>query len=323
MAFIVKDDLRVLGYAAATLGLRAVPRSLRFRWSSRLANAIGALWYRLDRPGAVLTRHNLQSVMGDRLSGDEVNEIARRTFQNIVLGKIVNDMLNSLPLEDLSQFLAIEGAEHLDAALAQGRGVVLLGSHFGIHGYASIMLLQHLGYPVTAVIGEEINPKDSWVHRRIAGPIRNRTKEYCSVVDPDGTPQREMTDALRQNRVLVIYGDVLDQDLKRLSAPLVVPVPFLGHSLPLKTGPFRLARWLKAPIVPFFVVPRPRGRAVLVEPSLKMSDDYSIEGLRADVAAYVGRFESYLLRHPALWAHWRRQRNSLPELMQLQSEQVS
>jgi predicted LPLAT superfamily acyltransferase len=117
-----------------------------------------------------------------------------------------------------------------------------------------------------------------------------------------------MAECLQQNRVLLILGDVLEEDLRflQIPPPHVLPAPLLGRSVPLRTGPFRLARWLGTPVVPFFAAPRPRGGFELVaEEPLSLHPQPSVAGLRADLAAFTARFEPYLIRHPETWLHWR------------------
>jgi lauroyl/myristoyl acyltransferase len=305
MALVTKHDVPFLGFLAATLGLRLLPTSLRFRSCEAISKRLGSVWYQLDHADAALTRRNLQSVLGSWLSASQVDATARALFQNIVFSKLVNDMLPALTVQDLKQFLYLEGEEHLKQALALGHGVVLLGVHFGLHSYIPLMLLKHLGYPVAAVLGQEIRPDDSWVYRHVIHPVRRRARLRLHVIEPTGMPQRELANILRQNQVLMILGDVLDQDVLRLSSPHVLPVPLLERLVLLKTGPFRLARWLGAPIVPFFVVSRPDGFAVVIESPLTLNDERSVHGLASDLTAFTARFESYLLGYPALWAHWR------------------
>jgi len=305
MTIITKRDLPFLGFAAATLSLRVLPKGLRCRWLEAFGNRLGTLWYRLDRSDAALTRRNLQAVLGAQLSAAQIEATAQAQFQTVAYSKLLFDLLPDLSSAEVQQILHIEGQEHLKAALDLGRGVVLLRTHSNIQGYPETMLLQHLGYPAVAVLAEEIEPGASWVHRRIVHPLRRRVWHSLTVIALDGTPQRALADYLRQNHVLLIMGDALEADMRDLQPPQVLPVSLLGHSVPLKTGPFRMARWFKSPIVPAFVVPRPGGYTLVIEPPLELSDDNSMQGLATDLATFVARFEPYLLRYPALWAHWR------------------
>lgn len=263
------------------------------------------LWYRLDRKDAALTRQNLTHVLGNRLSTPQIGRTARHVFHYVALNKLIHAMLPELTLQDLNRLLSIQGAEHLENALARDQGVVLLGTHFGFPGYLPLIFLERMGYPVAGILGEEIEPDASWAYRNLVNPIRRRARHQLRLIEPIGTPQRQMASWLQQNQILLILGDVLDEEVLRLPPPHVLPAPLLGHKLLLKTGPFRLARWLKTPLVLFFIVPKENAFSLIIEPPLPMSDDNSRAGLMADLAGFTARFEPYLLRHPAMWAHWR------------------
>ncbi len=316
MSLITRDDLPFLGYAAATLSLRVIPRPWRLAWSGALANRLGALWYRLDRPSAELTHKNLRTILGVRLPEERLKATALAHFRNIALHKIINDMLRYLTREELTRFVSLEGEEHLRQAQAAGRGVILLGAHFGAHGYIPLMVLKRQGYEITPVIGEEATRHNSWVYWHIVNPIRRVTWNEFPIINPVGMPQRQMADCLRKGGILAIWPDFIDQneDLFRLPPPHVLPVPLLGHTIRFKTGTFRLARWLGAPMLPFFFSPRPGGFIMRIEPPLPSNSEKSTEGLLADLAAYTARLEPYLLRNPELWWQWRQK--ILLDLMQ-------
>jgi lauroyl/myristoyl acyltransferase len=252
----------------------------------------------------MFVRKNLQSLLGHRLpaSGVEVDVMTRAYFQNFVLGMLINDLLPALTLSDMRQFLSLEGEEHLRTALSLGRGVVLLGAHFGLHAYTAMMFIQRLGYPIAAVTREGLEDgTNSWFDRRVVTPIRYRIHDHMHTITRTGMPQRAMADCLRQNHILLIMGDALDEEALRPSPPNVLPAPLLDHSIPLNTGPFRLARWLNTPVVPFFTVPRARGFALVIQPSLQLSQNNSTAGLLAALAAFTARLELCILRDPALW----------------------
>ena len=302
MAIVTKRDAMLLGFLTAAVGTRALPRTMRLQCIKSFADWLGALWYRLDRPHALFVRRNLQSLLGQRLPASGVDGEARAYFQNIALGMLTNDILPTLTLSDMRQFLSLEGAEHLETALSLGRGVVLLGAHFGLHGYTALMFIQRLGYPIAAVTREGLEHEaDSWFDRHVVTPIRYRVHDHIRTIARTGMPQRAMVDCLRENHILLIMGDALDEEALRPSPPNVLPAPLLDHFIPLNTGPFRLARWLNTPVLPFFMVPRPQGFALVIQPPLEVSQGNSTTGLQAGLAAFTARLERYILRDPALW----------------------
>jgi KDO2-lipid IV(A) lauroyltransferase len=315
MTIISKKDFPFLAYSAVTLSSRAVPLSIRLRWCKTTAKIVGSLWYRIDRLRSTTARQNIQSVLGKHLSPTQVESIAKTHFQSIAFHKIFNDLLPELNIDEFRQFLDIEGEEHLRRALAQKRGVILLGAHYGLHGYIPLGLLKLLGYQFSAVIGAEVTSEDSWAYRHIVNPIRSRNWDRFHVIDPNGSPQREMVECLQQNHILAIWGEFLHTDFIHLPPPQVVRVPLLGHTVALKTGPFRMARWLNSPVLPNFILPRPGGRfALKIEAPMQLSDDQSTQGLVADLSAFINLLEPHILRNPALWMFWRHE--ALLDLME-------
>jgi KDO2-lipid IV(A) lauroyltransferase len=317
-AFIEKRDLPFLGFAAAALALRLVRKSSRFRCCHMVSRPLGAIWHWFDRPSAVLVRRNMEAILGPELSAGEVNALAREHFQNVALGFLVNDILPSVKLNEYRQFLQIEGVEHLNKALARGRGVILLGAHFGLHFYPPLAMLGLMGYPITAISKEEVRLSDSWVYHKFLFPFRRRSHAHMDLIHLTGLAQRQLADALKKNRVVLIMGDFLEKQMLEMSEPQVTQAPLLGHSLLLKTGTFRLARWLGSEVITLFVVPRGRGHTMVIGPPLELSRSNTAGGLKADLAAFSARFESYLSRYPALWGNWRTLR--LLDLMQPDKE---
>ncbi|MCO5183847.1 MAG: lysophospholipid acyltransferase family protein [Anaerolineae bacterium] len=309
MTWITKGDLPFLAYSAATVATRAVPLSYRRRWTIPVADRLGGLWRLADRSAAALGRRNMQAIMGDRLNSAEIDTALREHFNVIVLGKLLNDMLPDLTLEQLEQFLRLEGREHLDAALAKDQGVLLLGAHYGLHGYVPLTLYQRLGLPFNTVVGAEF-PIDSWVYNRFVHPVRSRNWHELPVIDnTHGNPQRAMLRCLQAKKSLLIWPDLFNDDLFELSSPQVLRMPLLGHTLPFRTGTFQLAQWTQVPTLPFFILPRADGGFVMrVEPPLTIVQEKSIDGLYTNVLGYVQRLERHIAAHPGLWWQWRQPR---------------
>jgi lauroyl/myristoyl acyltransferase len=122
-----------------------------------------------------------------------------------------------------------------------------------------------------------------------------------------------MVECLQNKQTMIILPDYLDGELFHLPPPHALPVPFLGRTLPFRTGAFRLAQWLDVPTIPFFVVPDGEKFVLKLSPPLTLSQDKSIEGLRANVAAYATLLEAHIRQYPGLWWQWRQER--LLELM--------
>ena len=119
-----------LGGAAYRLSakvLRAVPPGLRHA----AARPGGAAWFWLSTRQRRAALENYAAVLGRERSDPEVARIARRAFQNY--GRMLTDFLliGSLSPEELRQRMSIDGLDHVDAALARGRGAIMAVPHMG------------------------------------------------------------------------------------------------------------------------------------------------------------------------------------------------
>lgn len=300
MALIARRDLMWVGFFAASCACRILPRAMRLKAAGPLGRGLGTLWRRFDRSRASQARSNLELLLGP--GSPDLDHHLRTFFRTMAHGLLVLEIVPTLPLAHLLRFLSVEGGEHLEAALAQGRGVVLIGAHFGLHGYAATMFLQRLGYEIAVVTAEGIaRPDASAFYRQIMLPVRYRFHRGIRVIMRTGMPQRSLVTWLRGNRILMIMGDAVDEEVQHLRPPNIIPAPLLRFSLPLSTGPFRLARWVGASVVPFFMVPNERGFTVQIQPPLALSELEGPAAWRADLASFTARLEPYLSRYPSLW----------------------
>lgn len=226
-----------------------------------------------------------------------VPALTRREHRRILraaLGNTARTSLEFLALVDgaltapaLGADLRAQGLEHLDQALAQGRGVIAVSTHLG-HFAIPPLWLAARGYPVSIIMREA---------KHVPTGLYARAMERlgCQGIAADDVRvvARETLRALRAGRVVFLY---LDQGVKRAGAG----VEFLGKHLPMPEGPAIFARRSGAPIVP--VLLDPQARAVRIEPPLDLAahDDAAAQAL-ADLAAREVR------AHPRHW-QWRHRR---------------
>src|SRR5258708_9425786 len=113
-------------YAGARI-LRAFPPAVRHA----VATPGGAAWYWLSPGQRRAALDNYAAALGRHPTDPEVAQVARRAFQNY--GRMLMDFLliGSLTPEDLVKRTSMDGREHLDAALARGRGVIMAVPHMG------------------------------------------------------------------------------------------------------------------------------------------------------------------------------------------------
>ena len=272
-------------------------RVLPLPWMYRLARLHGtAVWLLRSQQRRAVARNLAPFAAGDA----ELRKMTRRFFQlrqSRVLMLLL--FLEMSPSERQAQ-LEIEGLEHLDHALARGRGAILLGSHLNSLGvFMSIMVLRQRGYAVELAL-----PSDAEVFptTRVGQLLRRKSARPSLNEELGGFfvqfNVRPIVKRLAQNVVVAQTGD-------GWHSTAFTTVPFLGRMLPFTTGMMSVARSTGAMVVPFNVVGAPPElRCAMSEPLDVPRGDDAAADLGAAVATYAARLEHDLLQNVACWEHW-------------------
>lgn len=230
-----------------------------------------------------------------------------RTIVGRVLGQKLESRLQVLRggrRHGWEPVVTLEGREHIDAALARGRGAVLWIHRFRpfVHFLALHAAGLHAcrpsetshGYFATSRLGRR------WLNSiQIAfeAPYSERI-----VVERHGLGHlRVVQQRLRENRLVGLYAD----DLGRTRN---VDVPFLGGRLRLATRALSLGVECGAPVLPVFPLADGRHRyRVIVEPALPIDTTLPRPAaVELAIRQHAVRLESYVLRHPDQWEDWER-----------------
>lgn len=183
-----------------------------------------------------------------------------------------------------------DGVEYVHAALAEGRGVLLVGAHFTPLDITGRLL--HQAFPVNAIYRADTNPV---IDRVMAG---SRRRHLAGAVERGD--MRAMVRVLRRGGVLWYPPD---QDYGRRHS---VFAPFFGVQAATITMTARLARLSGAAVIPAYGVARADGRGycLRIHPPLEgfpSGDD------EADARRLNALLEAEVRRHPAqyYWVHRR------------------
>lgn len=177
---------------------------------------------------------------------EEREELIRQTFRH--LGTSLGELLwmPRLDRDELARTTEWRGLEHLDRAVAAGRGVVLFTGHCGNWEWmaAAIALA---GYEMN-VIAREID--DSRVNEII---VASRARFGVATIGRGGdTAARDILRTLRTGKIL---GVLIDQSIRAE----VVPCEFFGKPAPTPVGPARLAIRAEAMAIAGFIQRRADG----------------------------------------------------------------
>jgi KDO2-lipid IV(A) lauroyltransferase len=287
------------GLLAASLGLWLV---FPLAWLlAHLPAAIGLvagrrlgdlLWLVLSGRRAVAL-DNLRRSFGAERSAAEIRQLARRSFQNVGMNLVEGCCYFLRPTQVMLSRVRVEGCEHLQAAAAHGRGVLILTAHFGNW---ELLAAAHglTGLPLSIVT----RPLDYPLLDDLAARFRRRSGAELIV---KRQAVREVLTALRRQRMV---GILLDQNATRAEG---VFVPFFGSRASTSKGLALLALRTGAPVVPIFLRREPDGRHCM---DVGAAVPPPVDG---QIATYTSAFnrvlEATIRRTPEqwLWMHdrWR------------------
>jgi len=213
-------------------------RTLRRRLVGRpdeVIEATGRRWGRiLQRVGrrTGVADRNLAMVFPE-WSAEDRARVIREVYEHF--GTVSADFLAyaERPLPELEQKITVVGREHLEAALAEARGVLLATGHLG-HWERMAAWLSRSGYPLNVVI----RSADTGGVDRIINDLRRASG---TTIIPRGEATRPILDALKANQIVGILSDQNDSSAF---------VPFFGHPAGTNLGLGVIHERTRAPILP-------------------------------------------------------------------------
>jgi Kdo2-lipid IVA lauroyltransferase/acyltransferase len=269
----------------------------------RLACWRGDWTFRYRREKRSLVVRNMRSVLGDELGREEAERQAREFFRMLSC-EVIDVMRLRGRARSLSRLVEIRGREHLDAALAGGKGAILCSAHFGSCGSA-FSLLHASGFPVTAVGRWEWNQPGTppglqrfWDIVKGRRLLRHRQRPNIEPSPGRFRVAAQVIAALRANEVVTILSDAapLEADLARS-----VEVPFLGRKARLLPGVVSIARLADAPVLMFFM----HRLADYQHQVLEILPPVTMQGETEDAfGRCVAIMDAAIRANPAHWVYW-------------------
>jgi len=204
--------------------------------------------------------------------------------------------------EQVAALCPITGVEHLERALAAGRGAVLVTAHCGNWELLNARL-GVAGVPMTIAVRGLFDP-------RLDALVTALRERFGSEVVPRGpSAGRRLAHALVRNRV---DGLLIDQDIRDIPG---VFVPFLDRPAWTPSGAATLALRAGCPTVPAFVHRRADGTHLAeVHPPLPSPTGGSTEEQVVTLtAASTAAIERQVRAHPEQWVWMHRRWRTRPE----------
>lgn len=214
------------------VGLAWCVAHLPLTWIQKLGNQTGRLLYKFANSRRVITETNIRRCFAE-LNDTQVTELVQQIFQSISVGSLELMVPWLAPRRDLSARFKLVGVEHLQAAHAEGRGVILVGAHYASMDVIS-QPLSELGF-IDVMYRFNKNPVWEWLQ------VRGRKRYFDGVIEREDT--RQTLRRLKQGRVIWYAAD---QDYGRKHS---VFAPFFGIQAATIVATQRFARLNNSPVL--------------------------------------------------------------------------
>lgn len=278
-----RPQLLAASYRAGARILRAVPPGMRHA----AAAPGGTAWFWLSAAQRRAALDNYAAALGRDREDPEVARVARRAFQNY--GRMLMDflLLGNLSREEVLARMTTDGREHIDEALAAGRGVILALPHMGSWDM-SAAYAGAIGYRILAVA------------ERFPGSLNDAVLEArrrlgVEIVPLGRSAVHMVSEKLDSKGVVALVCD--------LEQGPGVTVRFFGRRAIVPAGPAAFALKTGAALIPAYQYVVERGRYQgHVDPPVPVSASDTKESVMQRV---IDRFEGFIKEHPDQWFAFR------------------
>jgi KDO2-lipid IV(A) lauroyltransferase len=259
-------------------------------WLTALGYLAGAVAFIFARRARSAVLANLR-VVRPQASESERRRLAVRTFVHGAWGYLeLLGLPRKVTLEQLLGSYRVQGWEHFDRAVTEGKGVVLVTAHLGQPHIAGQLIVAR-GVPGTVIV-EQLEPPQ--LHALVA---RIRGHFGLHMVALGAHALRDAVTALRRQELVVI---LCDRDV----AGTGEVIPFFGHPTRVTTAPAALARRTGAMVLPTIAYRAGlfHGYAIVDEPFFVDRTSDPPEDVLAATQRIMDGIERSIRVHPEQWA---------------------
>ncbi len=210
----------------------------------RLGPPLGRLLYRFVGRRRTIARNNLQRAFPEK-DLNNIDALVRDHFQ--ALGIMVMEMLITWwkRSDQIPAKIVVTGQQHLQAALAKGKGVLLLSAHFTSLEIGGALLQRETQLTIHGMYRPHENPVFE------AAVKKGRQHWFSQMIARDNVKQ--MLRSLKKGLIVWYAPDQAYGGRNSIQAP------FFGHNVATNPGTSRIAKLSGAPVVPYFPIRKSNG----------------------------------------------------------------
>ncbi|MCP4430285.1 MAG: LpxL/LpxP family Kdo(2)-lipid IV(A) lauroyl/palmitoleoyl acyltransferase [Gammaproteobacteria bacterium] len=272
-----------------TIGLLRLISFLPYKIQLGLGRHLGSLIQLVSGPRQRIVDTNLENCLPD-LPAKQRQQIKNRCYKNIGVSLLEMSMCWWWSEQRLRPLAEIRGKEHIDEALASGRGVILLTGHFTSLEIGARLLA--LFMPIQVMYRTQKNRLfDSYLYSK-------RNRYFVNTISRKNT--RQLIKGIK-NQIPTWYAP--DQNFRKERN---VFAPFMGVQTATITASSRLAQSSGAVMLPFYPERKRDGSGYIlwIDPPI---DNFPSGDDVIDASAINNSIENFVRQHPDhyMWIHQR------------------
>lgn len=244
-----------------------------------------------------LAHDNLKIAYGDTLSRAERSIIIERLL--CLQGEsLIESIL--FTAKDAEKNIAVEGMEHLEVALSQNKGVLLLGPHFDMWELAGHVYGRRLRGAAT--IYKAL--KNPYVNNYL---LKTRSRSNLGLISSKNALRPTLGKLRKGQAVVMLY----DQNAGRTG----LPVTFFNQTALTYSAPALFALKTGCAVIASYMIKEPgyrKHRLVIEKPFTLIKTGNHAQDLLQNTQQYNDFLEQLVRKHPEQWYGWLHKRWKLP-----------
>jgi len=254
-----------------------------------MAVLVGNLYWAIMKKDREMVRRNLARILQNPLDSKKV---ARATFVHYAKYLVDYTRMDLLKEDNFNRLVhAFQGKEHIDRALSQGKGAMILTAHLGNWEMGGVFL-SLLGYSLNVITAPDVAAR---LHDY---RVRLRQEQKIKVITLNDTLSSSLAviQALKANELVALLGD-------RELMGKGIPVKFFDQKIFFPIGPALLAYLSEASLIPTFVLMNRKNKyRCLAEPPLTLQKTGNRdEDLAVNAQRIATLMENFIRSYPDQW----------------------
>ncbi|MCF6248655.1 MAG: lysophospholipid acyltransferase family protein [Desulfobacula sp.] len=266
--------------------------SLPRQWLLSFSDALGVIWYKIDKRHRDVVLSNVCNAYPDRFSGDQAQRFAKKIFKHTT--GILFDIIWSYSKQpdDLFKHFCVKGIDNVEKAKQKGKGVILLAGHLGNFELMS-----------AGVAMAGLNPYGLYRQldfRPLERLLKETRERFGTTMIPLRRASKKVETLLRQGEVV---GTLLDQSVDWYKGAYV---EYYGRLACTNSGLAKLVLKTRCAVVPMFIIKENENYILefLPEIPLEVTGD-PIKDVENNTQNFVSTIEFMVRKCPEqyFWVH--------------------